>query len=277
MESTGGKIALALIAIVLIGVIVAVIIMNPENKEDNKKENKTSNTTTSSNEESSETSNTTKDNNENKNINYMENAKKQVANPKKGETIAIIHVKDFGDITVKFFDDVAPKAVKNFITHAKNGYYDGVKFHRVMDQFMIQGGDPEGTGAGGESIWGKGFEEEISDSLVPYRGSLCMASVGYGKSSLGSQFFITQAKPDNSMISTLQSYGYDNKLIEAYKTYGGYMPLNGQYTVFGQVIDGMNIVDKIAKTKVKESDTGEKSVPVKDIIIKNIEVTTYKK
>ena len=121
MESTGGKIALALIAIVLIGVIVAVIIMNPEDKKDNKV-NETTNTMASSNEESSETSNTTKDNNENKNINYMENAKKQVANPKKGETIAIIHVKDFGDITVKFFDDVAPKAVKNFITHAKNGY-----------------------------------------------------------------------------------------------------------------------------------------------------------
>lgn len=276
MESTGGKIALALIAIVLIGVIVAVIIMNPEDKKDNKA-NETSNTVVSNNEEGSETSNTSKDNNENKNINYMENAKKQVANPKKGETIAIIHVKDFGDITVKFFDDVAPKAVENFITHAKNGYYDGVKFHRVMDQFMIQGGDPEGTGAGGESIWGKGFEEEISDSLVPYRGSLCMASAGYGNSSLGSQFFITQAKPDDSMISTLQSYGYDDKLIEAYETYGGYMSLNGQYTVFGQVIDGMDIVDKIAKTKVKESDTGEKSVPVKDIIIKNIEVTTYKK
>lgn len=104
-----------------------------------------------------------------------------------------------------------------------------------------------------------------------------MASAGYGKSSLGSQFFITQANPSDEMAKTLPSYGYDDKLIEAYKTYGGYMSLNGQYTVFGQVIDGMDIVDKIAKTKVKKSDTGEKSVPIKDIIIKNIEVKEYKK
>lgn len=270
MESTGGKIAVAIIAIVLIGVIAAIIIMNPDDNKDKNESSATNNTVKTDNEVSNKEE-------ENKDIDYMANAKKQVAKPEEGETIAVIHVKDYGDITVKFFDDVAPKAVENFVTHAKEGYYDGVKFHRVMDEFMIQSGDPEGTGAGGESIWGKGFEEEISDTLVPYRGSLCMASAGYGMSSLGSQFFITQANPSDDMVKTLPSYGYDEGLIEAYKTYGGYMSLNGQYTVFGQVIEGMDVVDKIAKTKVKSSDTGEKSVPVKDVIIKNIEVKEYKK
>lgn len=269
MESTGGKIAVAIIAIILIGVIATIIIMNPDDKNDKNENSVSNNNVIADNEVSKEE--------ENKNIDYMANAKKQMAKPKAGETVATIHVKDYGAITVKFFEDVAPKAVKNFVTHAKEGYYDGVKFHRVMDEFMIQSGDPEGTGYGGESIWGKGFEEEISDTLLPYRGSLCMASAGYGKSSLGSQFFITQANPSDEMAKTLPSYGYDDKLIEAYKTYGGYMSLNGQYTVFGQVIDGMDIVDKIAKTKVKKSDTGEKSVPIKDIIIKNIEVKEYKK
>ena len=142
---------------------------------------------------------------------------------------------------------------------------------------MIQGGDPEGTGAGGESIWGEGFNEEIDDSLVPYRGSLCMASAGVGTSSLGSQFFITQANPDDDQVEYLTQEGLDEKLIEAYKKYGGYMSLNGSYTVFGQVYEGMDVVDKIAKTEVKANDMGEMSSPVKKVIIESIDVEEYKK
>ena len=107
------------------------------------------------------------------NIDYKTAAEKQMAMPQVGDTIAIFHIKNYGDIKVKFFEDVAPKAVENFVTHAKNGYYNGVIFHRVIDEFMIQGGDPQGTGTGGESIWGKDFEEELSEELVPYRGTLC--------------------------------------------------------------------------------------------------------
>ena len=82
-----------------------------------------------------------------------------------GETVAEIIIKDFGSIHVRFFDNEAPKAVENFITHAENGYYDGVSFHRIIDDFMIQGGDPTGTGRGGESIWGKSFEDEFHVKL----------------------------------------------------------------------------------------------------------------
>jgi cyclophilin family peptidyl-prolyl cis-trans isomerase len=204
----------------------------------------------------------------------LENAKKQMAEPEVGDTIAIFHIKDYGDITVKFFEDVAPKACENFITHAKEGYYDGLTFHRVIENFMIQGGDPLGTGTGGESIWGSSFGEELNETILPYRGSLCMASRGTGTSSIGSQFFITQADYKEVMTSYLSQYGISN-LADAYKEYGGDLTDlvgYGQYTTFGQVIDGMDIVDKIASVETNSSNK-----PLEDVIISSIEITTYEK
>lgn len=95
-----------------------------------------------------------------------------------------------GNITVRLYPREAPKAVENFITHAKDGYYDGLIFHRVMNDFMIQGGDPSGTGRGGESIWGGSFEDEFSPDLHNFRGALSMANSGTNTN--GSQFFIVQ-------------------------------------------------------------------------------------
>lgn len=202
-------------------------------------------------------------------VDYVESATKQMAVPVSGETIAIIHIKNYGDVKVKFFEEVVPKAVENFVTHAKEGYYNGVTFHRVINEFMIQGGDPEGTGLGGESIWGDDFEEELSPELVPYRGSLCMASRGLENSpSLGSQFFITQANYDASMASYMKAQGYPTDLLEQYKNYGGYLSLYGQYTVFGQVYEGMEIVDRIAGVETDESDK-----PVEDVVIESIDVS----
>jgi peptidyl-prolyl cis-trans isomerase B (cyclophilin B) len=193
---------------------------------------------------------------------------------KSGEQIAIFHIKDYGDVTVKFFEEVAPKAVENFVTHAKDGYYDGVTFHRVIDEFMIQGGDPLGNGTGGESIWGDEFSEELDASVLPYRGALCMASKGTGTSSLGSQFFIVQANYKSSSESYLSNYGI-GILKSAYKEYAGdLVDLVGyaQYTTFGQVIDGMDVVDEIAKVETNSSNK-----PLTDVIISSIEVTTYSK
>ena len=93
-----------------------------------------------------------------------------------------------GDMKFNLLSDAAPKAVENFVTHAKNGYYDGLIFHRVIKDFMIQGGDPTGTGCGGESIWGKPFEDEFSIDARNYYGSLSMANSGTNTN--GSQFFI---------------------------------------------------------------------------------------
>lgn len=96
-----------------------------------------------------------------------------------------------GEIEVQLFPEYAPLAVENFITHAKNGYYDGTIFHRVINNFMLQGGDPMGNGTGGESIWGQPFQDEFSDQLYHFRGALSMANSG--ENTNGSQFFIVQA------------------------------------------------------------------------------------
>lgn len=203
-------------------------------------------------------------------VDYKAAAEKQMAMPEVGETVAILHIKGYGDVKVKFFEEVAPKAVENFITHAKEGYYDGLIFHRVINEFMIQGGDPEGTGMGGESIWGEGFGTELDYELVPYRGSLCMAMSSL-PNSIGSQFFITQAHYDESQASYLKQSGYPEKLIEEYKAQGGYLSLYLQYTVFGQVYEGIEVIDKVAGV---ETDGNDK--PLEDVIIESIEVTEYK-
>lgn len=255
------------IAVIAFIIIAAVILLDDGTKKGEEKLNTTSGNKTTTN----QTSNTTVQQKADENFDYVSAAEKQMEEPATGETIAVMHVKDYGDITFKFFKDKAPKAVENFLTHAKDGYYNDVKFHRVMEEFMIQSGDPEGNGTGGESIWGKGFEEEFDQGLVPYRGALCMASAGTGTSSLGSQFFIVQANPDEQQSSSIQIM-YSQSFAEAYSKYGGYPSLYNNYTVFGQVISGMDIVDKIAKVETTYSSSGEKSVPTTDVIIESIDV-----
>ncbi len=241
--------------------------------------------------------------------------------PEEGETVAIMHT-SMGDISIRFFPEAAPKAVTNFLTHAKNGYYDGIIFHRVMEDFMIQGGDPTATGSGGENIWGiRGFEDEFSDKLQNIRGSLSMANGGV--STNGSQFFINQKKPDGMSGEELKkasNYDYEKLLKEyeadyeanldqyvqyygeAFKTEypdaktfakkvlryipdevwdlyakeGGNMSLDNKHTVFGHVYAGMDVVDAIAAVEVDATDPNSPK-PVKDVIIKSIEVMEYKK
>ena len=201
-------------------------------------------------------------------IDFKSAAEKQMAMPNSGDTVAIMHIKDYGDVKFKFFEDVAPKAVENFLTHAREGYYNGLTFHRVINEFMIQGGDPEGDGTGGESIWGEGFGTELDYTLVPYRGSLCMAMSSL-PNSIGSQFFITQAHYSEDMYSYLKN-SLPVSLMNHYKEYGGYLSLYMQYTVFGQVYEGMDIIDKIAAVETDENDK-----PITDVVIESIEVTTY--
>lgn len=144
-----------------------------------------------------------------------------------------------GDITIVMFPEVAPKACENFMTHAENEYYDGIIFHRVMNDFMIQAGDPNGTGTGGESIWGEDFEDEFSNQLYNFRGALSMAN--RGSDTNGSQFFIVQTKNLQKEVSD-----YPSIVADKYKEVGGTPWLDGVHTVFGQVIDGMDVVDDIA-------------------------------
>ncbi len=194
----------------------------------------------------------------------------QLEKPQVGDTVAVMKT-SMGDISIRLFPEVAPLAVENFITHAKNGYYDGLIFHRVIQDFMIQGGDPTGTGCGGESIWNKSFQDEFDLYARNYRGALSMANAGPGTN--GSQFFIVQASevPAN-MIAQMQRMtkedGYPEEVTENYKSLGGTPWLDFKHTVFGQVFDGMDIVDAIAGVKVGAGDK-----PVEDVVIKEITVS----
>lgn len=196
----------------------------------------------------------------------------QFEEPKKGDTVAEIVVKGYGSMYFRFFEKDAPKAVENFITHAKDGYYNGLTFHRVMNEFMIQGGDPTGTGAGGESIWGANFEDEFSDNLYPYRGALCMANAGPDTN--GSQFFIVQAGGvEADFIDQIVSqYGLtiNDEAKENYMNVGGTPWLHKAHTVFGQMLSGYEVLDKIAAAQ-----TDENNKPTEDIIIEKINITKY--
>ena len=191
----------------------------------------------------------------------------QLEKPISGDTVAIMHT-TMGDIKIKLFKDETPKTFENFTTHAKNGYYNGLIFHRVIKDFMIQGGDPMGTGMGGESIWGRSFEDEFTPNLHNLRGALSMANAGPNTN--GSQFFIVQADtcPQN-MLAQMEDLtdAYPPECAKAYAEMGGTPRLDFRHTVFGQVFEGMDVVDKIANTKVGMNDK-----PMFDVTIESIEI-----
>lgn len=175
-------------------------------------------------------------------------------------------VTSMGTITIELYPDVSPKAVENFITHSKNGYYDGLTFHRVMNEFMIQGGDPQGTGAGGESIYGGPFEDEFSDEVMHLRGALSMANSGPNTN--GSQFFIVQKTAiEDELLKQMQDAKFPEEVISAYEENGGTPWLDHKHTVFGQVVEGLEVVDAIAAV-----DVDAQSKPSDTIVIEEINV-----
>ena len=190
----------------------------------------------------------------------------QLNKPTENDTIAIIKT-NMGEIKIKLFPQFAPKTVENFTTHAKNGYYDGIIFHRVIKDFMIQGGDPTGTGAGGQSIWGHAFPDEFTGELHNLRGALSMANAGPNTN--GSQFFIVQANscPEDFIMQMKQidEKVFPTECVEAYEEIGGTPWLDFRHTVFGQVYDGMDVVDAIANVATKAQDK-----PIDDVIIETI-------
>lgn len=191
----------------------------------------------------------------------------QLEKPVLGDTVAIMHT-TMGDIKIKLFKDETPKTFENFTTHAKNGYYNGLIFHRVIKDFMIQGGDPMGSGIGGESIWGRSFEDEFTPKLHNLRGALSMANAGPNTN--GSQFFIVQADscPQNMLLQMKDLPDtYPPECAESYAELGGTPWLDFRHTVFGQVFEGMDVVDAIANVKVGMIDK-----PVEDVKIESIEI-----
>ena len=139
-----------------------------------------------------------------------------------------------GNIEFKLMPDVAPKTCENFVGLTEKGYYDGLVFHRVIKGFMLQGGDPTGTGRGGNSLWGSPFEDEVAGNVTfNKKGILAMANSG--PNSNGSQFFITTANTPW---------------------------LNMNHTIFGEVVSGYDVVEKIENTT-----TGPQDKPIEEQII----------
>lgn len=238
----------------------------------------------------------------------------------KGDTYAIIKIKDFGEIKCKLFPEAAPKGVSNFIELAESGYYTDKKIHRVMENFMLQGGSANGDGMSTDDD--PKFGVEYNKNMRHYYGALCYANGGGVN---GSQFYIINNKGCGqfaevsyyeNQIKTYESYieqakagvknsasddekefyqyylelyqtqkaiaEFSKKAIEdrteemkaRYENVGGYPFLDGGYTVFGQVVEGFDVIDKVSAVEVKENSNGEKSVPVEDIIIESVTIGT---
>ncbi len=192
----------------------------------------------------------------------------QTKMPEKGDLIAVMHT-NMGDIKIKLFKNEVPRTVTNFVELAKKGYYNGIIFHRVIKDFMIQGGDPTGTGMGGESIYGEKFEDEFSVELHNLRGALSMANAGPNTN--GSQFFIVQADtvPDGMVdqMKQLADRGFPADIVADYEALGGTPWLDFKHSVFGQVFEGMNVVDDIAKVRCGAGDK-----PLYDVTIEGIDI-----
>ena len=213
----------------------------------------------------------------------------QLAPPAPGEEFAIVRT-NHGDIHVRLFHDLAPLTVENFTTHARNGFYDGIIFHRIIENFMVQGGDPLGTGAGGESIWGAPFGDELTTNLRNIRGALSMANAG--PSTNGSQFFfVHNAELHLQTVAEMEYYlemqdeevmdqfgtplGYyvrdiwPAEFMQHYIEHGGTPHLDLLHAVFGQVFEGMDVVDAIAAVQVGQNDR-----PLEDVIIYTIDIVS---
>jgi len=172
-----------------------------------------------------------------------------------------------GDLRIKFFPKQAPKTVANFVALSKDGYYDGVIFHRIIKDFMIQGGDQTGTGMGGESIYGESFEDEFSEELYNIRGALSMANAGPNTN--GSQFFIVQNQHLPYSKKEIARGGWPEPIAEIYAEQGGTPHLDGRHTVFGQLADEESyaVLDTIAGVEIGAMDR-----PVEDVVIETIEI-----
>jgi cyclophilin family peptidyl-prolyl cis-trans isomerase len=200
--------------------------------------------------------------------------------PEIGEKIAVINVKDYGQIKVKLFSDVAALGTENFIGLSEMGYYDELIFHRVIENFVIQGGDPRGDGTGGNSFWGGKFDGGIPEGLYHFSGAIAYASTGTTDTD-GSQFYIVDTaegynycggNADGTVNDDIDNSGLimPGNVLEKYKEVGGVPMLDGNYTVFGQVFEGMDVVRAIGST---ETDANDK--PLRQVVMESIEIVEY--
>ncbi|MDR1754470.1 MAG: peptidylprolyl isomerase [Eubacterium sp.] len=231
-----------------------------------------------------------------------------------GEKYAVMNIKDYGTITFKLYPEFAPEAVENFISLAESGFYNGKNFHRVMKDFMIQGGSKNGDG--NTDADGPSFMIEVDPKMRHFYGALCMAKNGLGE--CGSQFYIVNSKQKSafsdikSQISGIEAelpglkaiydnalssgneeeikyyenqYKYyltlidfvknsDDGVIDRYSSSGGVPALDGGYTVFGQAVEGFDVIDRVSDIPVDYSQSGEASVPRTPVLIDTVKILT---
>lgn len=200
--------------------------------------------------------------------------------PEVGEKIAVITVKDYGVIKIKLFPEDAPKGVENFIGLAEMNYYDEIIFHRVIKNFMIQGGDPRGDGTGGKSMWGEAFDGETSENLYHFTGAVAYAHPGNSFTN-SSQFYIVNT-PDGYLENTCAEYytysdgqyNWPANVVEKYNEVGGVPYLDGDYTVFGQVFEGMDVVRAIASVETSQEEA-TKDKPLTQVIMESVRIEEY--
>ena len=197
--------------------------------------------------------------------------------PAEGEEIAVINIKDYGVIKIKLFPDTLPKAVENFKGLIGMNYYDGLTFHRIIPNFMIQGGDPRGTGMGGNSMWGGQFDGGTADGLCHFTGAVAYANSG-STATDGSQFYIVNT-PDGYLQYTCEelmaidpvTYNFPKNVCDMYTEKGGTPFLDGNYTVFGQVIEGMDVVRKVAAVETDPSN----DMPLVPVTMESVRLEEY--
>ena len=236
--------------------------------------------------------------------------------PKSGDLIATFEIEGYGTIKAVLFPEAAPVGVENFQKLCDAGYYEGLKIHRVMKNFMFQGGSANGNGTGGEAMVNGGkFSIETAQNARHFYGALCYANAGPENNS--TQFYIVNSKvaqdlstfkakenqealdeaidelnatADQYSADVIDAYlkevqknqntisflgGASDEIKARYLEKGGAASLDGNYTVFGQVYEGFDVIDAISAAEVENNGGGEMSKPVKDIIIKNVSVSTF--
>lgn len=237
-----------------------------------------------------------------------------------GDTYTIITVEEFGDIKIKLFPEAAPYGVQNFIDLANSGYFTGKSIHRVISNFMIQGGSLNGDGTGGTSADGGEFYCEINPRMRHFYGALCYANAGgrntcqfyivnnnepqtvndeyyeamqttyreyrdmfianrdnYDENSYEYAYFNMQAESVGNSIDgwdRIKGKDADGRVSAKYAEVGGTPNLDGSYTVFGQTVEGFDVIDAISAVEVTGNGMGEESSPVKEILISSVTIHT---
>lgn len=187
--------------------------------------------------------------------------------PQSGEKIAVITVRDFGEIKIKLFPEAAGKGVENFVGLADMNYYDELIFHRIIPDFMNQGGDPRGNGTGGSCLWGEKFDGGIPEGLYHFTGAVAYANSG-STSTNGSQFYIVNTQDGD--YGSFDLRGYPENVKAMYEEKGGTPFLDGGYTVFGQVFEGIDVVRAMSQVETDENDK-----PLSQVVMESVRIVEY--